>query len=67
MPVACKPKHDYQGLLVSGGWVDGGCRLVYSCAWRSNSVQSISSTARGYVRAIEGRQEITFKSWHTEP
>ena len=33
MPVACKPKHDYQGLL-GMGW--GGCRCVHSCAWGRN-------------------------------
>ena len=58
MPVACKPKHDYQGLLGMGRGVVGVLMLVHSIS---------PLHALGAVRAIEGRQEITFKSWHTEP
>ena len=73
MPVACKPKHDYQqGLLGMGK--EGGCRCWCTHALggatvckEASAVGSCSARGGGYVRAIEGAQEITFKSWHTEP
>ena len=52
---ACKPKHDYLGLLGMGRGVVGVLRASPHC------------THIHVVRAIEARQEITFKSWHTEP
>ena len=54
-------------MITRACWVwGGGCRLGGA------TVQSIISSwlphcTHIHVRAIEGRQEITFKSWHTEP